>query len=176
MSCFTSFWWAETKSTWYTIPAPDEDWWWWVCGAVGGMVGRENLVKCRFLAEAAAVRIRRRIASGIVLYTISGSTLTNTNCLTTNCDVTWLDLGICSSRSYITTDCQSASLSWCQAPIWDSQPLFLLPSLINFTGLLMWGGAPSPTIGRVCSFQLLLGIASAAFLGSESRGSHEHIL
>jgi hypothetical protein len=28
------------------------------------------------------------------------------------------------SQSYITTDGQSASLSWCQAPIWDQRPIF----------------------------------------------------
>jgi hypothetical protein len=39
-----------------------------------------------------------------------------------------------------------------------------------------WSGAPSLTRGRVCSFQFLLGIASAAFLRSESNGTHEHIL
>jgi hypothetical protein len=45
------------------------------------------------------------------------------------------------SQSYITTDSQLASLSWCQAPIWDLRRIFLL-SLINFwtvTGLFMWG-------------------------------------
>jgi hypothetical protein len=36
------------------------------------------------------------------------------------------------SQSYITTDGQSASLSWCQAPIWDPRPAFLLLSLIVF--------------------------------------------
>jgi hypothetical protein len=30
------------------------------------------------------------------------------------------------SQSYITTDGQSASLSWCQAPIWDLKTRFLL--------------------------------------------------
>jgi hypothetical protein len=29
-------------------------------------------------------------------------------------------------QSYITTDSQSASLSWCQAPIWDPPPIFTL--------------------------------------------------
>jgi hypothetical protein len=37
-------------------------------------------------------------------------------------------------------------------------------------------GAPSLTRSRVCSFQFLLGIASPAFLGSESHGTHKHIL
>jgi hypothetical protein len=35
---------------------------------------------------------------------------------------------------------------------------------------------PSLTRGRVCSFQFLLGIASSAFLRSESHGTDEHIL
>jgi hypothetical protein len=32
----------------------------------------------------------------------------------------------CQSQSYITTDGQSASLSWGQAPIWDPRPFFPL--------------------------------------------------
>jgi hypothetical protein len=31
------------------------------------------------------------------------------------------------SQSHITTDNQSASPSWCQAPIWDPRPIFLSP-------------------------------------------------
>jgi hypothetical protein len=81
------------------------------------------------------------------------------------------------SQSYITTDSQSASLSWCQAPIWDPRPIFLLLSLIISRQLrVCWCGAPSLTRGLVWSFQLLLGIASAAFLRSESRMTHKHIL
>jgi hypothetical protein len=38
----------------------------------------------------------------------------------------------------------------------------------------MW--APSLTRGRVCCLQLLLVLASAVILGSEFRGSHDHIL
>jgi hypothetical protein len=37
-----------------------------------------------------------------------------------------------------------------------------------------WCGAPSLTRSLVCSFQFLPGIASAAFLRSESHGIHEH--
>jgi hypothetical protein len=37
--------------------------------------------------------------------------------------------------SYSTTDGQPANLSWCQAPISDSQPIFLLLSLIIFREL-----------------------------------------
>jgi hypothetical protein len=36
--------------------------------------------------------------------------------------------------------------------------------------------APSPTTGRVCNLLLLLGLASAVPLGSESRGPQDHIL
>jgi hypothetical protein len=39
----------------------------------------------------------------------------------------------------------------------------------------MWGSL-SLTRSRVCSFQLLLGLASASFLRSEYHGTREHIL
>jgi hypothetical protein len=32
-------------------------------------------------------------------------------------------LSKCQSQSHITTDSQSPSLSWCQAPIWDKLPI-----------------------------------------------------
>jgi hypothetical protein len=57
---------------------------------------------------------------------------------------------------------KSASLSWCQAPIWDPRPIFLLLSSIIFRQLRVSCEAPSLTRSRVCSFQFLLGIASAA--------------
>jgi hypothetical protein len=41
---------------------------------------------------------------------------------------------------------------------------------------ICWLGAPSLTRGRVCRLQMLLVLASAAFLGSESCGAREHIL
>jgi hypothetical protein len=82
-----------------------------------------------------------------------------------------------SQRYGIKTDRQSASLSWCQAPICDQRPIFLLRSLIIFIQLrVCWCGAPSLKRGRICSFQLLLGLASGVFLGSESRGTHDYIL
>jgi hypothetical protein len=77
------------------------------------------------------------------------------------------------NESYITTD----GLSWCPAPIWDPRQIFLLLSLIIFRQLrVCWYGAPSVTVRRVCSFQFLLGIASAVFLESESCWTHENIL
>jgi hypothetical protein len=39
-----------------------------------------------------------------------------------------------------------------------------------------WHGVPSLTRSRVCTFQVFLGFASAAFLRSESDGTHEHSL
>jgi hypothetical protein len=59
---------------------------------------------------------------------------------------------------------RSVCLSWCQTPILNPRPNFLCLSFIIFRQL------------RVCSFQFFLGIASAAFLRSESHGTHEHIL
>jgi hypothetical protein len=50
---------------------------------------------------------------------------------------------------------------------------FLLPSdSCGFVDV----GALSLTIGRVCRLNLLLGLASAVILGSESRGTRDHIL
>jgi hypothetical protein len=40
-------------------------------------------------------------------------------------------------QSYVTTDGQSANLSWCQAPIWGLRPDFYFCQAI--AGLLMWG-------------------------------------
>jgi hypothetical protein len=60
------------------------------------------------------------------------------------------------SQSYIAIDSQSASLSWCQAPIWDPRPIFSLLSLISFRHLrVCWCVVPSLTRSRVCSFQFL---------------------
>jgi hypothetical protein len=58
------------------------------------------------------------------------------------------------SKSYIMTDSQSASASWCQTPIWDPRPIFPLLSLIIFRQLrVCWCGASSLTGGRVCNLQ-----------------------
>jgi hypothetical protein len=55
--------------------------------------------------------------------------------------------------------------------------MFPILSLIIFRQFkVCWCGAPSLTRSRVCSFQFLPGIASAAFLRSESHGTHDHIL
>jgi hypothetical protein len=44
---------------------------------------------------------------------------------------------LCKSRSYVTTDGQSASLSWCQAPIWGSWPHIYY--CLTITVLFLWG-------------------------------------
>jgi hypothetical protein len=41
---------------------------------------------------------------------------------------------------------------------------------------LVYCGAPSLTRGRVCHLYMLLALASAVFLGSESLGTRGHIL
>jgi hypothetical protein len=83
----------------------------------------------------------------------------------------------CQSQSYVTTNGQSGSLSWCEAPIWDPRPIVLLLFSIIFRQLrTCLCVAPSLMRTRVYSFQFLLGIASVAFLRSESHGTHEYIL
>jgi hypothetical protein len=69
------------------------------------------------------------------------------------------------------TDGQSASLSWNKAPIWDLQPDFYYCQTRVF---FMW--ALSLKVGQVCRLQLLLDLASAVVLESESRGIRDHIL
>jgi hypothetical protein len=68
------------------------------------------------------------------------------------------------------TDGQLASLSWCQAYIWAQDQIFIsqLP--------VCRGRAPSLARGRICHLQLLPALASAVILGSESHGTHGHIL
>jgi hypothetical protein len=59
----------------------------------------------------------------------------------------------------------------------DPRPIFPFHSLIIFRQLrVCWCGATSLTRSRICTFQLLLGIACAAFLKSESHGTPRHIL
>jgi hypothetical protein len=62
--------------------------------------------------------------------------------------------------------------SWCQAPIWDLRPDFYYCQTIACS--LIW--ETSLTIGRVCSLQLLLVLASAAIIESASRGTRNRIL
>jgi hypothetical protein len=76
------------------------------------------------------------------------------------------------SQSYITTDGQSASLYWNEARVWGLRPDFITVRQLR----VCWCGALSLTRGRVCRLKLLLVLASAVILGSESCGIHHHIL
>jgi hypothetical protein len=57
------------------------------------------------------------------------------------------------SQNFVTTDGQSVSLSWCQAPIWDLRPIFFPHSVWQLR--VCWCGAPSLTRGRsvICQSQ-----------------------
>jgi hypothetical protein len=75
------------------------------------------------------------------------------------------------SRSYVMTDCQSASLSWSQASIWSPKPEFCYFETV--TGLLMW---LSLKRGRDCCLRLLMDFASVVIPESESSWTHDHVL
>jgi hypothetical protein len=66
------------------------------------------------------------------------------------------------SQSYVTTDGQSASLSWCVAPSGTQGQIFVTVRQLR----VCLCGTPSLTRGRVCRFQLLLALTSAVILGS----------
>jgi hypothetical protein len=75
-------------------------------------------------------------------------------------------------KSYVTTDGQSASLSWNKAPIWGLRPDLDYSQTV--AGLLMWGVLCDERTGL--SFAILLALSNAAIIGSESLGAHDHIL
>jgi hypothetical protein len=81
-------------------------------------------------------------------------------------------LCLCESVSYVTTDGQSASLSWNKAPNWGLRSDFITVWQL----WVYWCGALSLTRGRVCHLQLLLALASEVILESEPLGTHDHIL
>jgi hypothetical protein len=72
-------------------------------------------------------------------------------------------LRLTESESYITTDGQSASLSWNKSRVWYLRPDFYYCQ----TSLMR---------GRVCRLQVLLALASAVIFGSDSRGTRDQIL
>jgi hypothetical protein len=77
-----------------------------------------------------------------------------------------------SDDSYVTTDGQSVSLAWNKAPTWGLQPYFFTVRHL----LVCWCEVLSLMRGWVCRLQLLLALASAVILGSESRGTRDYIL
>jgi hypothetical protein len=75
------------------------------------------------------------------------------------------------SQSHIAIDGQSVSKSWCRALSWGSWS-DIYYCLID---TVCSSGAPSLTRGRICLLNMLLALASAVFLGSESLGTRDHI-
>jgi hypothetical protein len=57
----------------------------------------------------------------------------------------WVSEWVTVLVSYITTDGQSASVSWCQVPIWGLWPDFYYCQII--AGLLMWGALSDERTG-----------------------------
>jgi hypothetical protein len=76
------------------------------------------------------------------------------------------------SQSYIATDGQSVSMSWCRAQSGAHDQIFITVWQLRSC----FCGAPSLTRGRVCLLYMLLGLPNAVFLGSESLGTRDHIL
>jgi hypothetical protein len=73
---------------------------------------------------------------------------------------------------YVTIDGQSVSLSCNRAPIWSLRPNFYFCQSV--ADLFLWGALSNEK--RVCRLQLLLVLASAVILRSESLGTRDHIL
>jgi hypothetical protein len=76
------------------------------------------------------------------------------------------------SQSYVTTDGLSANLSWCQTPIWGPRPDFCYCDTLR----VCLCGAPTLGERMVLSFTTAAALASAVILGSQTRGTHAHIL
>jgi hypothetical protein len=87
----------------------------------------------------------------------------------------WLSGGSESgSESYVTTDGQSASLSWNKAPTWGLQPDFYFITARQLR-VCWYGGALSDERAGL-SFRIAAGLVSAIILGAETRGTRDHIL
>jgi hypothetical protein len=78
-----------------------------------------------------------------------------------------------SSQNYIKTDGQPVLVSGTRL---RPATKFLLFKIIFRQLRVCWCGEPSLTGGWVCSLQLLLGLASTVFHGSDSRGTHVQVL
>jgi hypothetical protein len=76
------------------------------------------------------------------------------------------------SQCYVTTHGQSASLSWCQAPIWGLPPDFYYCQTV--AGLLMWRSLSEERTGL--PFTIAAGSRQRSHFWSDSRGTRDHIL
>jgi hypothetical protein len=75
------------------------------------------------------------------------------------------------SQSYITTDRQSANLSWCQAPIWGPKPDFYYCQTV--VDLLMWSVLSDER--RSVVYNYCWPSPAKSFLARNPRGNHDHI-
>jgi hypothetical protein len=101
-----------------------------------------------------------------------------------NCQLPWLDCLLLSitwyhwlsaateSKSYITINGQSTSLSWNKAPIWGLRPDFYYCQTV--VGLLIWGALSDER--TALSLWFLLALTSVVILRSQSLGTRDHIL
>jgi hypothetical protein len=76
------------------------------------------------------------------------------------------------SKSKSHCDWRSVSKSWCRAPSGTHDQIFITIEYYGF----VFCRASSPTRGRVCLLYVLMVLASAVFLVSESLGTCDHIL
>jgi hypothetical protein len=76
------------------------------------------------------------------------------------------------SESHIATDGRSVSKSWCRAPSGAHDEIFIIVWQVRSC----YCEAPSRQRGRVCLLYMLLALASAVFLWSESLGTCDRIL
>jgi hypothetical protein len=76
------------------------------------------------------------------------------------------------SLSYVQADGEKGSPSWCQTPVWAHDQIVIAVRQLR----VCWCGIHFLKRVRVCCLQLLLGRTSAFILGSESRGTQNHIL
>jgi hypothetical protein len=76
------------------------------------------------------------------------------------------------SESYITTDGQSASLSWNEAPVWDLRPDFYYCQTV--AGLLIWGALSDERTDL--SFIIAPGPCQCRYFGTDSHGTRDHNL
>jgi hypothetical protein len=75
-------------------------------------------------------------------------------------------------QNYIATDGRSIIKSWCRAPSGGHDQIFI--TLFQLRSCFC--GAPSLKRGQVCLLNKLLALSIVVFLGSESLGTHDHIL
>jgi hypothetical protein len=114
----------------------------WISGPIFEIRTAENEVQALLLDRACKFHMRRRISE-------SSKVVVCTSVVRTNGDT----LSVSVSQSYVTTDGQSASLSWNKAPIWGLRPDFYYCQTI--AGLLMWNALSDERTGL--SFTIVAG-------------------